>query len=1061
MFRAPNKNPSFNQLEQKILKNWQKEKTFEQSLKKPKNYIFFDGPPFATGLPHYGHLLAGTIKDIIPRYWTMKGYKINRRFGWDCHGLPIESLVQKKLQLSGNQEIENYGINQFNEACRKSVLTYTSEWEKTVQRMGRWVDFKNDYKTMDLSFMESVWWVFQQCFQKKLIYAGYKIQPYSSSLGTPLSNFETNQGYKDRQDPSLTVLLKRKDADEFFLVWTTTPWTLPSNLAIATHPDIDYVLVQVQEKKYWLSKKLLNSVFPKDNPKILDKKKGSELAGISYQSLFSYAPHQSKKQYTILNADFVSNESGTGFVHIAPSFGEDDFQLGKQENLGLFDPLDEAGCFTDIVPEWKKVSAKDADKSIIRHLKEKGLVLKHETIIHSYPHCYRTDVPLLYRAVKTWFLNVHQDITSENGETKTLKQWMIECNQQINWIPNHIQQGRFGKWIQGAKDWNLSRNRYWGTPIPIWLAEDGDMVCVGSVQELEELTNQKGITDLHKHLIDSLVIQTNDKKTYSPQGKKYYRTSEVLDCWFESGAMPYAQNHYPFENKEQFENNFPADFIAEGLDQTRGWFYTLIVISASLWQKPAFKNVIINGTVLAEDGQKMSKRLQNYPDPNELINKTSADAIRLFMIHSQATKAGDLKFSENGVREMIRSIILPIWNSLNLFTTYANADFKKGQITWSPSSPLTSNNSLDQWIISALQILLKEVEEKMNQYHLYLVVPAILKFIDDLTNWYIRCSRRRFWKSENDQDKNQAYSTLYQVLVTFSQLAAPILPFLCEEIYQTLVAELPNQNQAPKSVHLCNYPVCDKSKIDYDLIAQISLTREVVTLARTIRNEQQIKNRQPLSTLTIIVQSDSQKNILLPTIAMIQNEINVKKIQISVGDSNLICYQAKANFKTLGKRLGKEMRSAAEMISQWPHKTIHKLVQSQTKETQYGTIHLNDIILEKQFPVEMTVQSSKELTVGLDTELTEELIQEGLAREYVNRIQNLRKSINLQVDDQIEVTFYSKEPFLLNVAQVHQNYLSNEILAKKLHYLEQNKKKSEQETLYYQNQQITFSIQKT
>ena len=663
MFRELNKGQSFPELEQKVLACWEQDQAFEKSHEnKKEEYIFFDGPPFATGLPHYGHLLAGTIKDIIPRYWSMKGKKVQRRFGWDCHGLPIESLIQNELNLSGVQEIQEYGVGPFNEACRASVLKYTEEWKKTVTKMGRWVDFKKDYKTMDKSFMESVWWVFQQCFQKGLIYSGHKIQPYSPALATPLSNFETNQGYKDRQDPSLTVRFTLEgESNTHFLVWTTTPWTLPSNLAIAVGPDIDYVQVEQDGEKYWLAKTLVEANFGAQMPlqfpislgagvssvSVLEEKKGCELAGLRYQPILPFTEKQSEKQYSILNANFISTKEGTGIVQIAPSFGEDDFQLGAEHGLGLWDPLDAQGRFTSQVPPWEGKGAKEADKEIIRYLKDQGSVFKHETLVHSYPHCYRTDVPLLYRAVKTWFLSLDKEITSAEGETKTLKKWMIDCNQQINWIPEHIKHGRFGKWLEGARDWNLSRNRFWGTPIPVWVTEDGEMLCVGSVEELERLTNTS-VGDLHKHYVDDLVIKTSDGKTYDPNGKEYRRTPEVLDCWFESGAMPYAQKHYPFENKESFEAQFPADFIAEGLDQTRGWFYTLTVLAAAIWQKPAFKNVVINGIILAENGQKMSKRLKNYPDPNELMDRTSADGIRLFMIHSAAVKAGDLKFSDGG-----------------------------------------------------------------------------------------------------------------------------------------------------------------------------------------------------------------------------------------------------------------------------------------------------------------------------------------------------------------------------------------------------------------------------
>ena len=591
MFRSPDKNQSFPEMEERILKLWEGDDSFQLSVKNrpvDKPFVFNDGPPFATGLPHYGHLLAGTIKDIVPRYWTMKGYRVERRFGWDCHGLPIENIIQDKLALHTVKDITNFGVDKFNDACRAGVFTYTKEWRKTVARMGRWVDFDNEYKTMDLSFMESVWWVFKQCFDKGLIYQGYRIQPYSPALATSLSNFEVNQAYKDRQDPSVTLAFQleaphhvgdlhapstKEESDEQMLVWTTTPWTLPANMAIALHPDLDYTLVRHEGKKYWIAEARRTAYFPEPKAKkgeatppaateVLKTCKGRELAGRRYKPLFEYMEYTNDKQYTLLMADFVSADDGAGAVHIAPSFGEEDFQLGQREGLSLFDPLDADGKFMDVVPEWKGIGAKDADKSILQHLKAQGRVFKHETMVHSYPHCWRTDVPLLYRAQKNWFLSLEKPLTDAHGVTKTLKDWMIHCNRQINWVPEHIKGGRFGKWLDGARDWNLSRNRFWGTCIPIWLAEDGDMLCVGSVDELCALTGTK-VVDLHKHIIDPLVIKTKDKKTFAADGKEYRRTPEVLDCWFESGSMPYAQRHHPFENADSFDANFPPDFIAE------------------------------------------------------------------------------------------------------------------------------------------------------------------------------------------------------------------------------------------------------------------------------------------------------------------------------------------------------------------------------------------------------------------------------------------------------------------------------------------------------------------
>ena len=1060
MFRSPDKNQSFPEMEARILGLWEADDSFRKSVEgRPasKPFVFNDGPPFATGLPHYGHLLAGTIKDIVPRYWTMKGHRVERRFGWDCHGLPIENIIQDKLALHTVKDITTYGVDKFNEACRAGVLTYTSEWRKTVSRMGRWVDFDNEYKTMDLDFMESVWWVFKQCFDKGLIYQGYRIQPYSPALATSLSNFEVNQGYKDRQDPSVTLSFVLEhahgapagDEHEQILVWTTTPWTLPSNMAIALHPDLDYMLVKHDGKKYWIAEARRSVYFPDPKAKkgepapaadweILATRKGKDFAGRRYKPLFEYMPYMTEKQYTILMADFVSADDGSGSVHMAPTFGEEDFQLGQKEGLGLFDPLDADGKFTDLVPDWKGIGAKDADKAILHKLKADGRVFKHETFVHSYPHCWRTDVPLLYRAQKNWFLNLEKAITSSDGVTKTLKEWMIHCNQQINWVPDHIKGGRFGKWLEGARDWNLSRNRFWGTCIPIWLADDGDMLCVGGVEELCRLTGAK-VDDLHKHVIDPLVIRTKDKKTFDAAGKEYRRTPEVLDCWFESGSMPYAQRHHPFENADSFAANFPPDFIAEGLDQTRGWFYTLTVLGAALFQKPAFKNVIVNGIILAEDGQKMSKRLKNYPDPNDLIDRTCADAIRLFMIDSAAVKGEELKFSETGVKNIVRAVLLPLWNSLSLFTTYANADEAKGQLSWKPGLAVASDNELDRWILSDLQQLLQKIQAEMDAFRLYNVVPAVVEFIDDLTNWYIRRSRRRFWKSENDQDKNQAYATLYRVLVEFSKVLAPFLPFLAEELYQILVRELPGNKHPvsvhdepkpkPVSVHLCDFPVFDAKLHDPALNSKMARVRQAVNLGRSLRSQHNIKNRQPLRELIVVVRNEAQKREILDMADLIRDELNVKGVEVSLDESSLVTYKGKANFKSLGAKLGKAMKTVAEKVAKLSHEEIKSVLSGTPLKLEEGELVAEDITVVRETREGLVVEASSDLTVALDTAIDHALRLEMLARESVSKIQNLRKDSGFEVTDQVEVHVKTASPLFREALETHFAYITAEVLA--------------------------------
>ncbi len=991
MFKPISNRVNLPEVEEKILGFWQENKTFQASLENRrgnKEFVFYDGPPFATGLPHYGHLLAGTIKDIIPRYQTMRGYFVDRRFGWDCHGLPVEYEVEGMLDISGKTDIEDMGVDIFNEKCRSIVLRYTAEWEKTVTRMGRWVDFERQYKTMDAPFMESIWWVFKALWDKGLIYEGRKILPCCPRCSTPLSNFETNQGYMDVVDPAITVRFKLDDEENaYVLAWTTTPWTLPSNMALAAGPDITYLRVQDDAATYYMAKARFGEYYKDDEDVQVTEVPASDLIGRTYEPLFPYfSDLKEKGAFRIIAGEFVTTEDGTGIVHIAPGFGEDDYAAGIKFGIPVVCPVDVEGKFTEDVSDYAGRKVKEADKDIIRRLKEEGKLVKQSTIKHSYPHCWRCDTALIYRGISTWFVNVEK-----------IKPKMLAANSQIHWVPSHLRDGRFGKWLEGARDWAISRNRFWGTPLPIWRSDDGkEVICVGSIAELEELSGRK-VDDLHKHFVDNIEIPSREGRGMLK------RVTEVLDCWFESGSMPYAQNHYPFENKEHFETHFPADFIAEGLDQTRGWFYTLTVLAAALFDRPAFKNVIVNGLVLAEDGKKMSKRLSNYPDPKEVINTYGADAIRLYMINSGVVHAENLRFSEDGVKQLTRNILIPLWNAYSFFVTYANID------NWSPDDNVTgSDNVLDRWICSSLETLSESVVTAMDNYDLQKAVRPFVLFIDDLTNWYIRRSRRRFWKSQDDNDKLQAYTTLYNVLLQLSKIAAPFIPFISEEIYRNL-----RSDNMPESVHLCDFPLPDASKRDSVLEEEMELIMTVVRLGRLLRSDNNLKVRQPLAQIHVI---SGNKNIIEKIKVLsdiVLEELNVKDIVFGEDELRLATLKGKPDFKKLGPRLGADVKKAAAAIAGLDSDSLAILVRGGEITINIGgkdvVLSGDDVIMERIPREGLVVASEGELLVALETELSDDLILEGLAREFVNKTQNMRKNAGLEVTRRIKITFTGDE----------------------------------------------------
>lgn len=869
MFKKVDSKFDLPKTEEGILEFWDKNKTFRRSLENRKDaplYRFFDGPPFATGTPHYGHIVGSTMKDVVPRYWTMRGYYVERTWGWDCHGLPIENIAEKSLKFQHKKDIIDFGVDKFNDFCRSKVLDYVKEWEIIIRRLGRWADMENCYRTMDLSYMESVWWVFKQLWERGLIYEGYRSMHICPRCETTLSQSEVSEGYKDIKD--LSVIGKFELTEEpntFIVAWTTTPWTLIGNVALAVGEKITYVKVKSGDSYYILAENTYDK-FINELPggEIVEKFKGSTLVGKSYKPLFDYYSRDKKIKnwsngWKVCAADFVSTDEGTGVVHIAPAFGEDDMNLGRDQYLPFIQHVGMDGVIKKEAGEFAGLYVKPSedvqqtDLAILKNLASRGLLFHKEQYLHSYPHCWRCDTPLINYATSSWFVN----ITKIKGE-------LLETAKDINWSPSYIKKGRFGNWLEGARDWSISRQRFWASVIPIWRCEDcGEMQVMGSAKELEDASGTK-VTDLHKHIVDHITFKC--KKC----GGTMTRVPDVLDTWFDSGSMPYAQLHYPFENEEKFDNGFPADFIAEGEDQTRAWFYYLHVIATAIKENKAYKNVIVNGTVLAEDGKKMSKRLMNYPDPALMFEKYGADPMRFYLMSSPVVQAENLNFSESEIADISRGMFRMLWNSYSFFVLYANID------NWSHDEKYVgSQNVLDKWILSELNTLTKNVNSGMEKYDLAKTARLFPKFIDNLSNWYIRRSRKRFWKSESDIDKNCAYETLYFVLVELSKLMAPFTPFISEEIYKNLTGE--------ESVHLADFPQHKKDNIDEKLNNLMAQAREIVELGLAERSKLGIKVRQPLQSITY---HGSELSSDLTQIII--DEVNVKEAIFSEGDENAI-----------------------------------------------------------------------------------------------------------------------------------------------------------------------------
>ena len=1014
MFKEVPSQLNFPELEKRVLRFWEQNHIFEKSVESrdpQKNFVFYEGPPTANGKPGIHHVISRTIKDFVCRFKTMQGYRVERKAGWDTHGLPVEIEVEKELGIDGKEQILEYGVEKFNQKCKENVFRYKKEWDEMTRRIGYWVDLEHPYITYKNEYIETVWWILNQFFKKNLMYEGHKIIPYCPRCETALSSHEVSLGYKEVSDPSVYVRMKVKGApNTSFLVWTTTPWTLISNVALAVHPEVDYVKIRQKNEELILAEPRL-SVLEGDY-EILEKKKGSELAGMAYEPIFTFLKPK-KKAYYVVEADFVTTEDGTGIVHIAPAFGEDDYKVGQKYGLPTLQPVDKSGRFTQEVTLFAGEFVKKADPEIIENLRERGILYKSEIVTHSYPHCWRCGTPLLYYAKKSWYVR-----------TTAYKDRLIENNKKIRWIPREVGEGRFGEWLNNNVDWALSRDRFWGTPLNIWKCEKcGHADSVGSVKELLQRSGKESIEDLHKPYIDAI--------TWScPKcGGTMKREPEVIDVWFDSGSMPYAQWHYPFENQEVFKRNFPADFISEGIDQTRGWFYSLLAISTLLFDQPAYKTVLSIELILDKEGQKMSKSKGNAVNPFEVLERNGADPLRWYLL-TVSPPWTPTRFDPNGVREVQKKFYGTLVNVYAFFVLYANIDhfhYKEERI------PETDRPEIDRWILSTQNRLVEQVHEYLERYDVTKAARAISDFVvEDVSNWYVRRSRRRFWKSEMGPDKLSAYQTLYEVLLTVAKLMAPFAPFLPEDIYQNLnsVGKEPFE-----SVHLAEFPAPQAQAHrfrDQALEVHMDAVRKVVSAVRSIRNEVGIKVRQPLQRILVYTKSKAVREGLPLMAAIVQEEVNVKEIQFVDDPSALWVQKAKPNFKSLGPKFGKEVKKVAEIISNLPEKSIQRLVETGSEkialEGREVEIKREDVEILQENRDEFAVAVEDDFTVALDIHLTDELAAEGLAREFINRVQNMRKEAGFDVLDRISIAYKGTEK-VRQAIQKQADYIKNETLA--------------------------------
>ncbi|MCD4670041.1 MAG: isoleucine--tRNA ligase, partial [Actinomycetia bacterium] len=996
MFRKVDSKVDLVKLEEKILRFWKKQKIFEKTLKKTENgkkFVFYEGPPTANGEPGVHHILSRVYKDIFPRFKTMKGYHVSRKAGWDTHGLPVELEIEKKLGINSKSEIEDIGIEKFNSLCRESVMKYEEDWKKLTERIGFWLDMDNAYFTFKDEYIETVWWILKSIWDRDLLYEGHKIVPYCPRCGTPLSSHEIAQGYKEVEDFSVIVKFSLKDRkNTFLLVWTTTPWTLISNAAAAVNSAHTYIEVEYNDERLILAKDLAEAVFGEEKSyKIIAGHRGSDLVSMAYEPVYDYADGN-EKAFHIIGGDFVSTGDGTGIVHIAPAFGEDDMRVGRENSLPVIQMVDLRGLFLDRVDKFANMAIEDANPLIIKDLKERGLLFETKKFKHSYPFCWRCDTRLIYYAKKSWYI-----------ATSKIKDRLLESNEDVRWYPEHIKHGRFGKWLENNVDWALTRERYWGTPLPIWEDENGHKVCIGSRQELEKLGKDipRGL-DLHRPFVDNIVIKC-------PQcGRDMHRVTDVIDVWFDSGSMPFAQHHYPFENKEVFEENFPADFICEAIDQTRGWFYTMLAISTMLMGRSSFKNVLVLGLINDENGRKMSKSKGNVIKPWDILNKQGADALRWYFFTGVSPWLPK-NFSSKSIDEVIRKFILTLWNTYSFFVIYANID------SFDPSAhslSVSDRMEIDRWIISELNMTVKEVNTLLEDFNVTESGRLIQDFVDMLSNWYVRRSRRRFWKSEEDKDKISAYLTLYECLTTLTKLCAPYIPFISEDIYQNLAA---GNEKGQISVHLEDYPAADESLIDKDLSFKMNTARKIVGLGRAVRSKINIKTRQPIEKAAVYFDSGGKRKDAISHFEnVILSELNAKRIEFVRDLDELVEYDIKPNLMLVGKKYGPMIPAIKKALSEISSVQIALKVKNEKNiklDINGKAVKLKpeEVLVEIKNRADMGVETDGEFTVGLSTEISDELLAEGFARELVHHIQNLRKEAGFEIENTIDTALEASQ----------------------------------------------------